>query len=376
MKQTIDQYFLERAENLSFIELKKDYSIKDELVLKSNIPIPIVMDDLVRGVKLNEMIDHIQWIKIVDGMLYSIGVDQKMPYRKDYEKALYDYDLEIENYAWKKGIEMVQNKQLEDGIVYLRAATFLENTRPDLFYTLAFAYEEKAKSHLKNKEVGYANSFVVEATRIYEHILNLDEAYSLAYYKLGYHYYQNNLYIKAQLMWEKYLVLGTDENLREEVKVNLKNIKDEVVYETGYTKILSGNVEEGLEELKELEEHYPSWWNLHFMIGLAYRQLGQFQIAKEKFERVLMLKPHQIDAINELGLCYASLNQNIEAIEQFDKILQTQTDNAEVLCNRGVAYLQMNENRRARADFEQAYEIAPEDPIVIACLNEIKRIMN
>ncbi|MCT4661022.1 MAG: tetratricopeptide repeat protein [Tissierellales bacterium] len=376
MNQTIDQYYLERAENLSFIELKKDYEIKEELVLKADMPIPIVIDDLVRGVKLNEMIEHIEWIKIADGMLYSIGVDQNMKYRKVYENLLYSYDSEIENYSWKKGIEMVQNGQLDDGIIYLRAATFLDITRPDLYYTLAFAYEEKAKSHLKNKEIAHANLFVTESTRIYEHILNIDEAYSLAYYKLGYHYYQNNLYIKAQLMWEKYLVLATDENLREEVKVNLKNIKDEVTYETGYTKILSGNVDGGLEDLKGLEEHYPGWWNLHFMLGLAHRQLGEFQVAIEKFERVLMLKPHQIDAINELGLCYVSLNQNLEAIEQFDKILQTEPNNAEILCNRGVAYLQMGENRRARADFEQASEIAPDDPIVRACMNEIERIMN
>lgn len=375
MSQTIDQYFLEKASNLTFIELKKDYSVEGKFVISANTPIPLVIDDLVEGIKDKSMLEKIGLIKMIDGMLYTIGVDSKNPYSEIYKDWLYSYDSNIENYTWSKGIKMVENGQSDDGMIYLRAATELVPAKPNLIYTLAFSYEEEAKKYLKNKEIEIANMFVVEATRLYEEILNIDEQFSLAYYKLGFHYYQNKLFIKAQLMWQKYVMLSTNEDLKEEIEVNLRNIQEEVNYEIGYTSILSGKVEEGLEYLLPLEDKHNDWWNLHFMIGLGYRQLGVFQKAIEKFERVLMLKPHQIDAINELGLCYASLGQNMHAIEQFDRILQTETENAEVLCNRGAAYLQMKEYRRARADFEQANEINPEDQIAIACLKELERIM-
>ena len=42
------------------------------------------------------------------------------------------------------------------------------------------------------------------------------------------------------------------------------------------------------------------------MIGLAYKNMNEIETAKRYFEKILVIKPHQVDTMVELGLCEAS----------------------------------------------------------------------
>ena len=53
-----------------------------------------------------------------------------------------------------------------------------------------------------------------------------------------------------------------------------------VEYEEGYTLVFQGKFEEGLEKLLPLEEKYGDWWNLLFMIGLAYKNMNEIKERK------------------------------------------------------------------------------------------------
>ena len=45
------------------------------------------------------------------------------------------------------------------------------------------------------------------------------------------------------------------------------------------------------------------------MIGLAYKNMNEIEDAKKYFEKILVIKPHQVDTMVELGLCEASYFQ-------------------------------------------------------------------
>nr|WP_252187763.1 tetratricopeptide repeat protein [Anaeromonas frigoriresistens] len=153
-------------------------------------------------------------------------------------------------------------------------------------------------------------------------------------------------------------------------------MEDDVQYEQGYNLILTGKSQEGLEKLLPLTEDNGDWWNLLFIVGLGYRQLGNYNEAIRYFHKVLILKPNQVDALNEIGLCYANLGKFDEAISKFDKAIEMRPKEYQILCNRGMTYLQEGNIDKAETDIEKAFEMNPKDEITIACRKEIDKVKN
>ena len=123
----------------------------------------------------------------------------------------------------------------------------------------------------------------------------MDENFALAYYHLGYHYYNQSQYIKAKVIWEEAIKLGLDEDIMAEVQENIGKMDYKVQYEEGYTLVFQGKFEEGLDKLLPLEEQYGDWWNLLFIIGIAYKNMGEMDRAIHYFDKILIIKPNQVD---------------------------------------------------------------------------------
>ena len=145
-----------------------------------------------------------------------------------------------------------------------------------------------------------------------------------------------------------------------------------IQYEEGYNLVFHGKCEEGLEKLLPLEEDHPDWWNLLFMIGLAYKNMNEVEDAKKYFNKILTIKPHQVDTLVELGLCEAATYNMEKAIEYFETAAKIK-DDPEILCNLGMAYLNNGELDDAIYYIERAYELDSEDEITIACLRELDK---
>ncbi|WP_427338449.1 tetratricopeptide repeat protein [Caloranaerobacter sp. DY30410] len=371
----IEKFFKEKTENLTFIELKPGAKTKfNKFKLDSNIPLPILVDELITEIKERRAQDEIKVSSIIRGMIYTIGVDPNFPYIDKYKDILYGFDEKIEDFILYNGVKFIKEGLLDDGLIYLRALITLNKKNVDGLYNYGVALEERAKKYLELRDEKRAKIFINESTRQFEDILEIDTDYSLAYYKLGYHYRLNKQFIKCKIIWEKFLTLSENEELKEEIKLNLLEIQDDITYEEGYNEIFTGNPVKGLEKLLPLKEKYTDWWNLLFIIGLGYRQIGDFVKAKEEFENVLSIIPGQVDALNELGLCLANLGQYEEAIEKFTEAYKKRPKDYEILCNRGMTYLQMGILDKAKEDIQKAYDENPLDEITIACMKEIERI--
>ena len=102
-------------------------------------------------------------------------------------------------------------------------------------FNYALILEEIGKKYFNMDMEDKAMEFIKSSTKELEAILDIDEKYPLAYYKLGYHYKFLGNFLKAKLIWSKYLTLDKDELRLQEVREELDLIEDDVAMETGLT---------------------------------------------------------------------------------------------------------------------------------------------
>ena len=378
MKFKIEKHILKKAEELSFITIKHDSEFKVEgyTIPKEGLQVPIKNEVLVKGIKEKTAQDNINAMSIADAMIYIIGIDSQFRYNEEYKKFLNAFknkvNLDLNAYMGYMSRKYFDIGEYTDSLIYLKALITMNNDDINGLYHYAIVCQEVAKKYQKDNDDKAMNDFLLEALNKLEMVIDLDPEFALGYYHLGYHYYNQGQYVKSKVIWEEALKLGLDEDFVAEVQDNLGKMYSKVEYEEGYTLVFQGKFEEGLEKLLPLEEKYGDWWNLLFMIGLAYKNMGEIENAKEYYEKILRMKPQQVDTRVELALCEAStlhMNRAIELLEAAAKL----KEDPEILCNLGMAYLNVGNFDDANYYIERAYELNPEDEVTVACKRELAK---
>ena len=376
MKFRIDKYLLKKTDELAFITVKKDaeFHLEGYEMPKDGLNVPIKNEVLVKGIKDNTAQEGLNSISIADAMIYIIGIDPEFRYNEEYKKFLYALEkkvnFNIRSYAGYMSRKYFELGETTDSLIYIKALVTLYPDDIEGLYNYAIVCQEAATAYQKDNDVKAMNDFLLEAVEKLEKIINMDESFALAYYHLGYHYYNQSQYIKAKVIWEEAMKLGLDEDIIAEIQENIGKMDYKVQYEEGYSLVFQGKFEEGLEKLLPLEEEYSDWWNLLFIIGIAYKNMGEIDQARLYFEKILRIKPKQVDTLVELALCEASsfnMERAIELLEQAAKI----KEDPEILCNLGMAYLNSGNIDDAIYYIERAYELNPEDEITISCMREL-----
>ena len=376
MKFRIDKYLLSKTEELAFITVKEDAEFKLEgyTLPKDGLNVPIKNEVLVKGIKENTAQDGINSMSIADAMIYIIGIDPQFRYNDEYKKFLKALEKNVKfdakSYMGYMSRKYFDIGEYTDSLIYLKALITMNNDDINGLYHYAIVCQEVAKKYQKDNDDKAMNDFLLEALNKLEMVIDLDPEFALGYYHLGYHYYNQGQYVKSKVIWEEALKLGLDEDTTSEVQENIGKMDFKVQYEEGYNLVFQGRNEEGLEKLLPLEEDHSDWWNLLFMIGLAYKNMGEMDKAKEYYEKILRMKPQQVDTMVELALCEASslnMNRAIELLEAAAKL----KEDPEILCNLGMAYLNTGSIDDAIYYIERAYELNPEDEITISCMREL-----
>ena len=376
MKFKIDKYLLRKTEELAFITVRKDgdFHLDGYEIPKDGLNVPIKNEVLVKGIKEKTAQEGLNSMSIADAMIYIIGIDPEFKYNEEYKKFLSALEkkvkFEVRSYAGYMSRKYFELGECTDALIYIKALITLYPNDIEGLYNYAIVCQEVATSYQKDGDAKAMNTFLIEAGEKLEKIINMDENFALAYYHLGYHYYNQSQYIKAKVIWEEAIRLELDEDTIAEIQENLGKMDYKVQYEEGYSLVFQGKFEEGLEKLLPLEEEYSDWWNLLFIIGIAYKNMGEMDKAMLYFEKVLIIRPKQVDTLVELALCEASsfnMDRAIELLEQAAKI----KEDPEILCNLGMAYLNAGDIDDAIYYIERAYELNPEDEITIACMREL-----
>ena len=109
------------------------------------------------------------------------------------------------------------------------------------------------------------------------------------------------------------------------------------------------------------------------MIALGYKGMADIENAQKYFEKILVLRPTQVDTLVEMGLLEAQ-KYNLEgAIEYFEKAAKLRKEDPEILCNLGMAYFNNGNMDDAAYYIERAYELDPMDEVTNACLRELNK---
>ena len=376
MKFKIDKYLLKKTEELAFITVKKEgeFHLDGYEIPKEGLNVPIKNEVLVKGIKEKTAQDGLNSISIADAMIYIIGIDPEFRYNDEYKKFLTALEkkvnFNVRSYAGYMSRKYFELGETTDSLIYIKALVTLYPDDIEGLYNYAIVCQEVATSYQKDGDAKGMNAFLLEAGEKLEKIINMDENFALAYYHLGYHYYNQSQYIKAKVIWEEAIKHGLDEDIIAEIQENIGKMDYKVQYEEGYSLVFQGKFEEGLDKLLPLEEQYGDWWNLLFIIGIAYKNMGEMDRAIHYFDKILIIKPNQVDTLVELALCEASsfnMERAVELLEQAAKI----KEDPEILCNLGMAYLNTGNIDDAIYYIERAYESNPEDEITIACMREL-----
>ena len=376
MKFKIDKYLLKKTEELAFITVKKEgeFHLDGYEIPKEGLNVPIKNEVLVKGIKEKTAQDGLNSISIADAMIYIIGIDPEFRYNDEYKKFLTALEkkvnFNVRSYAGYMSRKYFELGETIDSLIYIKALVTLYPDDIEGLYNYAIVCQEVATSYQKDGDAKGMNAFLLEAGEKLEKIINMDENFALAYYHLGYHYYNQSQYIKAKVIWEEAIKHGLDEDIIAEIQENIGKMDYKVQYEEGYSLVFQGKFEEGLDKLLPLEEQYGDWWNLLFIIGIAYKNMGEMDRAIHYFDKILIIKPNQVDTLVELALCEASsfnMERAVELLEQAAKI----KEDPEILCNLGMAYLNTGNIDDAIYYIERAYELNPEDEITIACMREL-----
>ena len=377
MKNRLDKYVLDKAEELVFITIDKseDLGLIGYEVPKEGIKIPIKSNVLVKSIKDNKAQEEINMMSMIDAMIYLEGIDPDFIYNVEYDDLIetfarksnfdyMDYMGYMSNQAYSKG-------EIRDALVYIRAYLRMEPDDIMGLYQYAIICQELSLRYQKDEDVKAMNDFLLEALASLEKIIGLDDSFALAYYQLGFHYSNQNQFVKAKLTWDRALDLGLDDETRTDIMENLAKIDHKVRYEHAYNLVFQGKAEEGLQDLLDLEIQYPDWWNLLFIISLAYKSLGDLGQAKSYLEKILITRPTQVDTLVEMALCLAQEANMPGAIDYLTRAAKLKKDDPEILCNLGMAYLHNGEEDEARYYIERAYEIDPTDEVTQACIRTL-----
>lgn len=378
MNSRISKYLLDKSNELVFITIEEDGELNLEgySIPKEGLKVPLKSDVLVKRIKDNVAQDSINMMSMVDAMLYMQGIDESFIYNDEYDKFIEAFSRKVNfnplSYSGYMSTDSYEKGELSDSLVYIRA--LLRKSPEDIMalYQYAVICQELSLRYNKDENMEAVNDYLVEALNSLEKIIELDSAFALAYYQLGFHYLNQMQYVKADTIWNTAIDLGLEEELVSELKGRISEISDKVTYEVGYNLVFQGKADEGLEKLLPLEEKYPDWWNLLFIISIGFKARGEIGEAKRYLEKILITRPTQVDTLVELALCYAEEGNLNVCIEYLTKASKLRKDDPEILCNLGMAYLHNGELDEAKYYIERAYELDPMDQVTIACMKQLE----
>ena len=107
----------------------------------------------------------------------------------------------------------------------------------------------------------------------------------------------------------------------------------------------------------------PNFTDAYVNLGVAYRTLGQLDLAIESYTMVIMLEPNSpesYEAYNNRGLVYLDKGDFDLAIQDFERAIKLRPEFVHGYVNRAAAYLWENKGYLAIEDYTKVIELKPE----------------
>lgn|GEM_PF-1602853 len=124
--------------------------------------------------------------------------------------------------------------------------------------------------------------------------------------------------------------------------------------------------------VEALDLHRDSWEGWLFL-GLAYRDLRDWERAAEALWEALQLQPERAEILSERALVMLSLGRYEEAQATAERAVELAPMDPGIRCNLGLVRMEAGDLDAARTEFEEADKLDNNDAVVLRCLKEVRR---
>ena len=125
-----------------------------------------------------------------------------------------------------------------------------------------------------------------------------------------------------------------------------------------------GAIDFAIHEFKRACQCNPKDTDSFYNLGRALTIKGELLQACQALEKSLELSPNQLDCLDFLGNLELLRGDFQAACSHFNKILAADPNNIEALCSIAEAEHRQYNYQEAEANLQQAYKLAPENPLV------------
>ncbi|MFR6152136.1 MAG: tetratricopeptide repeat protein [Peptoniphilus sp.] len=355
MENLFKEEINKKLKNLVFIDLKEEYHLED-VNLPVGFTLPIKLDYLIEGIKEKELEEEINLEKIVEAMVYLLGIDSEFKYSKDYKEILKKLKIDLKNYAMHKAY-ISQEEDPLDSYIFLKAYEEVAGEDPDIIFKEANILEA-LYNQIHEEEYEKSEKLLNIIIKKYNKVLNLDETYSLAYYRLAYINLALAKYIKANMYFEKFINLSRDEELKDQVRKELEIIRNNVSFDSAKTYLSYGDYDKALNQLERISEDFDKDESFYYTYALSYYNMGDMDKAEE-YGKLSVEKKTTEENINLLATIYAGRQEFTRSIEILELGLEEIENSYPLNYNMGIIYLNMNEKEKGLEYLEKANKLNP-----------------
>ena len=171
-----------------------------------------------------------------------------------------------------------------------------------------------------------------------------------------YHYYRNEFtqalaFLRKALGEEESLSEGDRKNARSYLALSLRGHAEKLAAE--------GEIEAGLEELREAADVCPDYPDLHYRIAGLYEKLGRGEEAIEAYRRAIDRHGSYLDARVALGYALLEAGRTDEATEVFEQAAKLKLERIERPFRNGIEALRAGESGKARGLLHEVFLTEP-----------------
>jgi Flp pilus assembly protein TadD len=318
---------------------------------------------------------ELSWEAIVAGALKVIAWDPQNPNADYYRRFVLAVKPDIKQDFTHLGILKARDGDAELAIEIFRA---LEGLFPDdaaTLLNLALVYEELARQHEKRDNETGAEEHLGLAFEAYKRALAADPSEPAIHYNLAFFYLHQRSFEKAREHLQFFAKTGTDEKRLSEAKRIIREIDAQGLmdglFKKAFDAIRMGKEKEGIGYIEEFLASRPDFQNAWFLLGWAYRRLGEFAKGKEAFLKALSVGVAHADLLNELAICLMELGELSESRARLKEALALEPENTKVMSNLGIVALKAGDRKESLGFFRTVLEYNPDDRIAARYIQSI-----
>jgi len=135
-----------------------------------------------------------------------------------------------------------------------------------------------------------------------------------------------------------------------------------VIFHAARMAALLEDKEEALRQLEYMLEVYPDSYFIHYFLGVALEQKGEYELAIEHLNKSLKLEPKEIDLPSiycYLGVCLKETGKYRKAIDILNRAAAFNTSQKEIFNLMGFCNYMLKQHKDAIMAFEKAIKIDP-----------------